>query len=155
MRKLIISYWWFWHQCHRMVLISFQETILGRVTRTGSKSNHCSSLSVCVASVFAHPRGYICMTDSQKVTSICFLFIWVQISPLMGPMKHQLLPRSFKRNLDRFLLLDILSTASCHQDIKTEICNLLILSSRFLHFLTSQLHSREQAKHNYEHISNR
>lgn len=134
MWKPVISYQWFWYQCHRNSFDFIPRSYSGK--KTGSKLNHCSSdshlccLSVCIL------QGLFIRLLSESY--FCFLFIQVQISSVMGPMKHQTLPGSFKPYLDRFILLDIISIASWLQDIKTKICNLLVLSLRFIHFLTSQ-----------------
>lgn len=55
-------------------------------------------------------------------------------------------------NLNWFILLDIVPTASWYQDTKTETYDLLILYLMFIHFLTSLLYSQVQAKLTYKHI---
>lgn len=96
-------YWWFWYQCHRLGDDLIPRNSSERLNRTGSKLNHCSSCLVCGGSVLVCSRGNSYSTNSKKVTSICFLFIWIQVSSQMGcPIKHQILHRSFK--LDTSLL---------------------------------------------------
>lgn len=51
-----------------MDVISFQQSVLGKVIRTGRKLTCCSFYSVCVASLFEDSRSNSYMTESQQIT---------------------------------------------------------------------------------------